>query len=108
MPNDCVNHLTITSSSESDMKEMLESDMKSINVVINQTGKKGVRCTIKTAWKPDYVWLEKLMKQYPSCWIKNEWISEDGTAGVWVAYNNEIKKMKWDDLSIEDEHYYFN
>jgi len=79
-----------------------------MNIVIVQTGKNGIRFHIMTAWIPDNAWLESLTKKYPSCWIKNEWISEDGKAGVWVAYKKDIKFMEWDDLSIEDEHFMFN
>jgi hypothetical protein len=49
-----------------------------------------------------------MTKKYPLCWIKDEWISEDGKAGVWIGYNNSIKRLEWDDLSIEDEHYMFS
>jgi hypothetical protein len=106
MPNECINHVTITFPSE--IKEELESDIKKMQIVITQTGKNGVRFHITTAWIPDNAWLESLTKKYPSCWIKNEWISEDGKAGVWVAYKNNIKFMEWEDLSIEDEHYMFH
>jgi hypothetical protein len=40
-------------------------------------------------------------------WIKDEWISEDGLAGVWIATGNDVKRLDWDDLSLEDEHYLF-
>jgi len=106
MPNECRNHITITFPSE--IKKELESDIKKMNIVIVQTGKNGIRFHITTAWIPDNAWLESLTKKYPSCWIKNEWISEDGKAGVWIAYKNNIKLMEWDDLSIEDEHFMFN
>lgn len=106
MPNECRNHITITFPSE--IKTDLESDIKKMQIVITQTGKNGVRFHLTTAWIPDNAWLESLTKKYPSCWIKNEWISEDGTAGVWIAYKNDIKFMEWDDLSIEDEHFMFN
>jgi Ferredoxin-like domain in Api92-like protein len=106
MPNECRNHVTITFPSE--IKEELELDIKKMKIVIVQTGKNGVRFHITTAWIPDNAWLESLTKKYPTCWIKNEWISEDGKAGVWVAHKNHIKFMEWDDLSIEDEHFMFN
>ena len=106
MPNECRNHITITFPSE--IKTDLESDINKMQIVITQTGKIGVRFHLTTAWIPDNAWLESLTKKYPSCWIKNEWISEDGTAGVWIAYKNDIKFMEWDDLSIEDEHFMFN
>ena len=106
MPNECRNHITITFPSE--IKTDIESDINKMQIVITQTGKNGVRFHLTTAWIPDNAWLESLTKKYPSCWIKNEWISEDGTAGVWIAYKNDIKFMEWDDISIEDEHFMFN
>ena len=104
MPNDCVNHLTITSTSETDLKEIMESDM---SIVIDKRGKNGIRFHYTSSWEPDYSWLESVSKKYPSCWIKNEWISEEGKAGVWIGCKNNIKWMEWDDLSIEDEYYMF-
>ena len=106
MPNDCVNHITITHPSE--LKEQLDAEMQTVHGTITQSGKNGIRFHCTTAWIPDYVWLETMTKKYPSCWIKDEWISEDGKAGVWIGYNNIIKRLEWDDLSIEDEYYMFN
>lgn len=108
MPNDCVNYLTIISSSESDITEIIESDSKMVDVKIDKISKKGIRFHFKTAWKPNYIWLELLNKKYPSIWIKNEWISEDGKAGIWISDKTKIKSLEWDDLSIEDEYYHFN
>ena len=106
MPNECVSHITITYPSE--LKEEIESDVKKLHEVsIKQSGKNGMRFHYVTPWTPDDTWLKSMTSKYPSCWIKNEWISEDGTAGVWVGYNNTIKSLEWDDLSIEDEHYMF-
>jgi hypothetical protein len=106
MPNECTNHITITFPSE--LKEGIELDVKKMQINITQTGKNGIRFHMTTAWIPDNAWLDSLTKKYPSCWIKNEWISEDGKAGIWVAYKNNIKLMEWDDLSMEDEHYMFS
>jgi hypothetical protein len=46
------------------------------------------------------------------CWIKNEWIEEGGTTGVYVGgYLNgskvETKSLEWIDLTIEARHYCF-
>jgi hypothetical protein len=108
MPNECINHLTIISLSESDISKIMESDIKILNVTIDKIAKKGIRFHFKTEWKPNYQWLELLRNKYPSIWIKNDWISEDGNAGVWIGHKKNIKLVEWDDLSIEDEYYYFN
>ena len=105
MPNECVNHLTITSPSEQDIHSLLQNELP--HATINLHGKKGVRVNYSTAWKPDFPWLASLLETYPSCWIKNEWISEDGSAGVWVGDKNGSKFMEWDDLSLEDEYHHF-
>jgi len=81
--------------------------MQTVERIVQQSGKNGMRFYYLTAWLPNYAWLESIAKKYPSCWIKDEWISEDGKAGVWIGHNNNIKRLEWDDLSIEDEHYMF-
>ena len=106
MPNECINHLTITSPSEQDIHTILQNELPP-HVTINLHGKKGIRVKYSTAWKPDYPWLSSLLEKYPSCWIKNEWISEDGSAGVWVGDKHGSKFMEWDDLSLEDEYHHF-
>ena len=111
MPNECSNHVTITSSSETDISSIFDIILPGLhNLKINQRDKLGIRIEFITAWKPDYIWLQKLHSTYPSCWIKNEWIVEDGKAGVWIGYNKEtphISSMEWDDLSLEATHYFF-
>ena len=107
MPNDCTNHITITSESDTDITEIRENEIKHMNITIQQSAQKGIRFVITTAWKPNYLWMELIRIQYPSCWIKNEWISEDGTAGIWIGNKDAIKSLEWNDLSIEDEYYIF-
>ena len=112
MPNECVNRITITSSTESDITTVIDTYLPTMHDMrITQRGKLGVRAEFITAWKPDYLWLQELLAACPSCWIKDEWIVEDGKAGVWVGYHKEtqrITSMEWDDLSLEAEHYIFN
>jgi hypothetical protein len=81
--------------------------MQTVHGTITQSGKNGIRFHCTTAWIPDYVWLETMTKKYPSCWIKDEWISEDGSAGVWVGDKHGSKFMEWNDLSLEDEYHHF-
>lgn len=108
MPNDCSNSITIISKIDSEIGTMFENKIRSLSDVhISQSGKYGIRFIYKTAWKADYTWLEKLHQTYPTCWIKNEWIAEDGLAGIWIASDNNISHMEWEDLSYEDEHYMF-
>ena len=65
---------------------------------------------LTTAWRP--IDLTILLDKYDKCWIKNEWIEEGGTAGVYVGgYLNgskvETKSLEWIDLTIEARHYCF-
>jgi hypothetical protein len=109
MPNDCFNNLTITSNSESDIVNILQEIYKKIpNVIIKQNSKLGLRVNFITAWKPDFQLIEMIINKYQFEWIKNEWISEDGTSGICVGKKDNIKFTEWEDLSIEAEHFYFS
>mgnify|MGYP003681166623 FL=1 len=108
MPNDCSNLVTITSKYENDLEEMLQEMCKEIpNMNITERGRFGIRMNYVTAWKPDIQMIGKLVDKYPLVWLKNEWISEDGKAGIWVGNRNKKKFMDWDDLSLEDENFHF-
>jgi len=108
MPNDCKNDLTIISTCEKDIIEILKELRNEIpNIEIKQNRKLGIRVSFKTAWKPLFQFTETLTNQYPSIWIKNEWNIEDGTSGVFMGKKNNIKYMDWQDLSIEDENVFF-
>jgi len=107
MPNDCNNRITITSPVETDIITILDDIIDIPNTTVHQSGKNGMRCTIITGWAPDYQWIEELIKKYPSCWVKNEWLSEDGQAGIWVGDCNKHSTFEWIDLSIEDDIYLF-
>ena len=109
MPNECSNRVTITSTNESDITDILQKFYKHIpNVIVNQSSKLGIRIEFITAWKPDIQFIDEIVNKYPLSWIKNEWISEDGKSGIWVGNKTNIKFMDWDDLSIEEEHFFFH
>jgi hypothetical protein len=109
MPNECSNCLTITSTSEIDIVYILQEIHKEIpNIILNQNSKLGIRFNYITAWKPNFQFIEMLVDKYPMAWVKNEWISEDGTSGIWVGKKNSIKSMDWEDLSIEAENFFFS
>jgi len=116
MPNECINRITITTSQLRDLDGMIETILapsggsQAANVL--QRGPRGVRLHMVSAWKPDYLWLQSLIDMFPSCWIKDEWLVEDGKAGVWIGYNKDgvkrISSTEWEDLSLEAENYFFN
>jgi hypothetical protein len=53
-----------------------------------------------------YEYLKQLLKAHPKCWMKNEFITEYGNCGIWIAsmVKNEpaIQEIEWSELSIED------
>jgi hypothetical protein len=108
MPNNCFNHITITSRlGINDFIQVIESLP---HIHIEKKGKFGIRFEYISECRADYDWLETFLEKYPSCWIKNIWNTEDGKAGLWVGYFNDktcIKALEWEDLSLEDEHYFF-
>ena len=104
MPDVCINYLTIVSTANDDIVKELEHIP---TLQINKHGDKAIKVRFKTTLKPDFDWLHSLNKRYNMWWIKNEWLTEDGKAGVWIANGNDIENYEWDDLSLEDEHYYF-
>lgn len=107
MPNECSNHLTITHESEID--SILQEIHREIpNVTIIQRGKLGIRIQYITEWKPNVTLIETIVEKYPLSWVKNEWISEDGTSGIIIGNKNNMKSMEWDDLSIEEGHHFFH
>ena len=112
MPNDCWNYIMLTANADelsAFLREEIEIPEK--RHTIERRGVEAVRFSLWSAWKPDFDWLESLLTKYPSCWIKNEWIVEDGEAGTWIgtARTGEkvISRMVWDDMSVEEAVYRF-
>jgi len=56
--------------------------------------------------EPIYKYLTELLLQNPTCWIKNEYDTEDGDCAIWIArmvYGKpSIKEVTWHEMSIED------
>lgn len=110
MPNECLNHITITSNDP-----LVITTIRTLVVssaTIHKCGKKAIRFTYSTVTVPDKDWMNSIVTTY-SCWLKNEWIAEDGKAGVWIGTSLsgmkdiKIKQLEWDDVSVEEELYFF-
>ena len=58
---------------------------------------------------PIYDQLERLLKQYPTCWIKYDFSEELGNCGMWIGRfqrgQPQIQKMEWRELTIEELHH---
>ena len=73
-------------------------------------GVEGIQFRLWSRWQPDFVWLEGLLKKYPSLWVKNIWREEGGMAGVWIGGGDSkdgIKRLEWDDMCIEENAHRF-
>lgn len=108
MPNICNNRITITFKTEKDMSVFLDKFNECHKII--KEGCLGIIFLIETSWEPNFWWLENTIMNF-DCWLKNEWIEEGGTAGVWIGFTengkNNIKSLVWNDLSIEDEYNIF-
>lgn len=111
MTDNCCNLLTIRFHSENHLHEFVSNYLEcytgaSEKKIISR-GTRGIITTCYTREEPDYEWLEKTLRDYPNCWIKDEW--EDyvrSVAGVWVGRWNEsvrvVDQMQWNDITAED------
>jgi hypothetical protein len=107
----CSNLLTIKFHSENHLHEFVSNYIENYAGASEKKvicrGIRGIATTCYTRAEPDFEWLEKILRDYPNCWIKNEW--EDyvrNIAGVWVgrwnASGRVIDRMEWDDITAED------
>jgi DNA-directed RNA polymerase subunit E'/Rpb7 len=109
MPNECSNHLTIVSDSENDIIEILKELQKEMpDATVKHISKLGIKVSFITPCVNIFAFLNKIMDKYPLIWVKNEWISEDGKAGIYVGKENNIKLAEWEDLSFEAEYFYLS
>ena len=55
---------------------------------------------------PIYDYLKQLVISHPKCWFKNEYITEDGNAGVWIGRMGPkgptTQEVEWFELSEDD------
>jgi hypothetical protein len=113
MPNDCWNTLTITGN-KADINKIADEEFKALPEWAFQITKRGleaVKIRLWSPWHPEYDRLEGLIQKYKSCWIKNQWIEEGGSAGVWIGSGRSgervIQKIVWEDMCIEEEYHRF-
>ena len=122
MTNDCWNEITVVIENKEIFKKFIENEINPLQAKneyteygffkIKKQGQMGILFSIWSANIPDYKWLETLIINYPTIWIKNLWEEEGGLAGVWVGrYSKsdklDIKKLEWDDQCIESKYHNF-
>jgi len=56
--------------------------------------------------EPIYEYLEDLLRAYPMCWMKNTYMADDGSCGLWIArmVNDKlsIQRFEWKELCAEE------
>ncbi len=121
MTDNCNNYLNIKFASEKDLNNFIDDYLdhyaRASNKRIISSGTRGIITTFNTQTEPDFEWLEKILRDYPNSWIKNDWEDLDrSVAGVWVGRSNGssrngcsgeesarvINQMQWQDISAED------
>lgn len=107
MDNDCWNDITVITYDDSQrINNIFDNTLRGVEVKVKTRWQNGMELTFKTNFSPDFDWLESLIDAYPAWWIKNDWWEEGGSAGVWVGYHKNKKKIireiDWDDSCIEE------
>jgi hypothetical protein len=117
MTNDCWNVYTIIGNTP-DIQELYRNELERLTMVKNPSDgnvveityfvDKGIHFRFWSGNSPNKEWMEKILEEYPTLWVKNRWSEEGGTAGVIVGgmlYGaiQEVKELMWNDLVIEDE-----
>lgn len=95
MSNQCLNNITVTLNEGAIMNDII-ADIPS-DAIVTFRDVKEVRFTYTTSLLPDNDWLTSLRNKYPSCEIKNEWISKSGKSGSWIGTKDNISVLQWDD-----------
>ena len=56
--------------------------------------------------EPVYQYLEELLRAYPMCWMKNTYMADDGSCGLWIArmVNGapRTQAFEWKELCAEE------
>jgi hypothetical protein len=113
MPNDCWNSFTFVSDDSVQLRQLFDNEILSMKMPkeyleVLFKGKNGITLKLWSAWRPDFVWFTYMVDKYSKCWIKNEWIDENGFSGVIVGGFISGKKVDttmctWQGLCIEDQ-----
>jgi hypothetical protein len=118
MCNDCWNTIVFISDDVEQLQQLFDNEIAAQNIPdgfleIIYKGANGIRLKLYSRWVGDLVWFEMMVEKYSKCWIKNEWVAEDGLSGVFVGgWLNGEKQEKvissWVGLSIETEGYWLS
>ena len=95
MPTYCYSDITIITYDKSQpiYRVIVKFKHEGADIRITKRSDNAIEFTIVTEVQPNYCWLHTLTDKYPAWWLKNLWWSENGTAGVWVGYHKQCKKI---------------
>jgi len=75
-------------------------------VSIKRHGFNQIEVTYEFRNEPIYNYLTELLIQNPKCWIKNEYNTENGDCGIWIARmvdgTPSVQEFTWQELCIEE------
>ncbi len=121
MPNDCWNVYTVVGNTN-DIKRLYQTELEGLTTTMSPCGanvvqiqkhtEKGIRFRFWSRNLPNNDWLERMLVEYPSLWMKNYWSEEGGYAGVIVGgmlydTRHDIQEITWCDVVLEDEFHEF-
>jgi len=56
--------------------------------------------------EPVYEYLQELLQKYPMCWMKNTYMGDDGSCGLWIGRivggKPQIQTAIWQELCAEE------
>ena len=118
MPNNCYNKIIIANNNSQELNLLVDNEFGHFltenytsndndKFYIYRQGEYGISLKLWSSCTANFEWLEGLLDKYPDVWVKNNWLSEDGSAGIWIGSmrtgQKEIKRLEWHDLSLEEE-----
>ena len=88
----CYNMITIISKNVDSLDTIFYNHLlEYFNIEISQKTNTKIIGTFVSHWNPPLNWLCNALNNYPHCWIKNEWHTDENIAGIWVGYiENDI------------------
>lgn len=117
MPNDCWNTYTAIGH-PSEIQQLYTNELEPLLttnggdglpvIKIYKMTNNGIRFHFWSRNFPNKEWMEQMLEQYSSLWIKNTWCEEGGYAGVIVGgklygIRQPLQDITWNDVPIEDE-----
>lgn len=121
MPNDCWNLYTVVGNPD-DIQRLYQNELEGLTATMSPSSggvvqvlkrtDKGIRFRFWSGELPNKEWMERMLEEYPSLWMKNYWSEEGGYAGVIVGgmlygTRHALQELTWDDVVLEDEFHEF-